>query len=129
MALSMVNKRGGQEDGYLTLHDIYNLDLPVDLVVLSACLSGVGKNVRGEGVIGLTRGFMHAGAQRVVVSLWLVEDRATAELMTRFYSHMLGRNRLAPAAALQRAKMEIAANPRWRNPYYWSGFVLQGDWK
>jgi CHAT domain-containing protein len=128
--LSMVNERGQQEDGYLTLHDIYNLNLPVSLVVLSACRTGVGKHVKGEGVIGLTRGFMYAGAQRVVVSLWLVDDEATADLMKRFYRHMLGKNKLSASAALRRAKIEMAeANPQWRAPYYWAGFVLQGDWQ
>lgn len=130
VVLSMVNQRGQPDDGYLTLRDIYKLDLPVNLVVLSACQTGVGKQVRGEGVIGLTRGFMYAGAQRVVVSLWRVDDEATAELMKRFYRHMLGKNKLAPSAALRRAKMEMMeAHQQWRAPYYWAGFVLQGDWK
>lgn len=131
IVLSMVNERGQPEDGYLTLRDIYNLDLPVHLVVASACQTGVGRPVRGEGLIGLTRGFMYAGAQSVLVSLWRVDDQATAELMERFYMHMLGKNKLPPAAALRRAKLEMmeAHERRWRLPYYWAGFVLQGDWK
>jgi CHAT domain-containing protein len=131
IVLSMVNERGQPQDGYLTLRDIYNLDLPAHLVVVSACRTGVGKSVRGEGLIGLTRGFMYAGARSVVVSLWRVDDQATAELMERFYEHMLGKNKLAPAAALRRAKLEMmeAYERRWRLPYYWAGFVLQGDWK
>lgn len=131
IVLSMINKRGQDQDGYLTLRDIYHLDLPVQLVVVSACRTGIGKQVRGEGLIGLTRGFMHAGARSVVVSLWKVDDEATAEFMTRFYSHMLGKNKLPPATALRKAKSEMQAhaNERWRAPFYWAGFVLQGDWK
>jgi CHAT domain-containing protein/predicted negative regulator of RcsB-dependent stress response len=131
IVLSLVNKRGQDQDGYLTLHDIYYLDLPIRLVVVSACRTGIGKQVPGEGLIALTRGFMHAGAQGVVVSLWDVDDEATAEFMTRFYEQMLGKNKLSPAAALRQAKseMQVHANERWRAPYYWAGFVLQGDWK
>lgn len=127
IVLSMVNERGQAEDGFLTLRDIYNLDLPVHLVVLSACQTGVGQSVKGEGLIGLTRGFLNAGAQSLVVSLWQVEDRATAELMERFYRHMFGKNRLSPAAALREAKLEMAQEKY--DPYFWAGFVLQGDWK
>jgi CHAT domain-containing protein/predicted negative regulator of RcsB-dependent stress response len=131
IVLSMVNKRGQDQDGYLTLHDIYYLDLPIRLVVVSACRTGIGKQIPGEGLIALTRGFMHAGAEGVVVSLWDVDDEATAEFMTRFYEQMLGKNKLSPAAALRQAKseMQVHANERWRAPYYWAGFVLQGDWK
>ncbi|HKU76117.1 MAG TPA: CHAT domain-containing protein [Pyrinomonadaceae bacterium] len=131
IVLSMVNKDGQEQEGYLTLHDIYYLDLPIDLVVLSACQTGVGKQVPGEGLIGLMRGFMHAGTQSVVVSLWNVDDEATAELMKRFYQHMLGKNELPPAAALRQAKREMLAHPneRWRAPFYWAGFIIQGDWK
>jgi CHAT domain-containing protein len=130
IVLSMVNERGQPEDGFLSLRDIYNLDLPVDLVVLSACRTGIGKHVRGEGLIGLTRGFMYAGSPRVVASLWRVDDEATAELMKRFYRHMLGRNKIPAAAALRRAKIEmIEGSGEWSAPYFWAGFVLQGDWK
>ena len=131
IVLSLVNKRGQDQDGYLTLHDIYYLDLPIRLVVVSACRTGIGKQIPGEGLIALTRGFMHAGAQSVVVSLWDVDDEATAEFMTRFYEQMLGKNKLSPAAALRQAKseMQVHVNERWRAPYYWAGFVLQGDWK
>lgn len=126
IVLSMFNERGQPEDGYLTLRDIHNLDLPVNLVVVSACQTGIGKPVRGEGLIALTRGFMNAGAKSVVVSLWRVGDDTTAELMKRFYRHMLGKNNLSPAAALRKAKIEMSQE---YHPYYWSGFVLQGDWK
>jgi CHAT domain-containing protein/Tfp pilus assembly protein PilF len=126
LVLSMFDKLGQPLDGYLTLRDIYNLDLPVHLVVVSACQTGVGKPVRGEGIIALTRGFMNAGAQSVVVSLWRVEDEATAELMKRFYTHMFGKNSMSPAAALRQAKIEMKDE---YHPYQWAGFVLQGDWK
>lgn len=129
VVLSLVNKSGRPEDGFLRLSDIYKLNLPVDLVVLSACQTGLGKKVKGEGLVGLTRGFMHAGAARVVASLWKVDDEATAELMKRFYHHMLGR-RMPAAAALRLAKIELMqARAQWRVPFYWAGFVIQGDWK
>jgi CHAT domain-containing protein len=130
IVLSLVNERGQPEDGYLSLRDIYNLDLPADLVVLSACRTAIGKQVRGEGLIGLTRGFMYAGAPRVVASLWKVDDEATAELMKRFYRYMLGPEKMSAAAALRRAKIDFMnGSERWRAPFYWAGFVLQGDWK
>jgi len=131
IVLSMVDKHGQEQEGYLTLHDIYYLNLPIDLVVLSACRTGVGKQVPGEGLIGLMRGFMHAGTQTIVVSLWDVDDEATAELMKRFYQHMLGKDQLPPAAALRQAKLEMMVHPneKWHAPYYWAGFIVQGDWK
>jgi CHAT domain-containing protein len=129
IVLSLVNERGQSQDGFLTLRDIYDLDLPVHLVVLSACQTGMGRPVRGEGLIGLTRGFMYAGARSVVVSLWRVNDQATAELMKRFYKHMLGKDKLPPAAALRQAQLEMQADKLWHDPYYWAGFIVQGDWK
>ncbi len=131
IVLSLVNERGESEDGYLTLHDIYSLDLPVDLVVLSACRTGIGKQVRGEGLLGLTRGFMYAGSPRVVASLWHVDDEASAELMRRFYLYMLRNNdKTSASAALRKAKLDMMqGGSEWRAPYYWAGFVLQGDWK
>jgi CHAT domain-containing protein len=107
--------------------DIYDLRLPVDLVVLSACQTGLGKDVKGEGLIGLTRGFMYAGASGVVASLWKVDDHATAELMKRFYEGMFKQG-LTPAAALRRAQIEMSEQKRWSSPYYWAGFVIQGHY-
>jgi CHAT domain-containing protein len=127
LVLSLVDDQGAPQDGFLRLHDIYNLDLPVDLVVLSACQTGLGKDVRGEGIVGLTRGFMYAGAARVVVSLWKVDDEATSALMRRFYEGMLGQQHLSAAAALRAAQMDLAEVSRWRSPYYWAGFVLHGE--
>jgi CHAT domain-containing protein/tetratricopeptide (TPR) repeat protein len=127
LMLSRVSENGAPREGFLGLRDIYNLRLGADLVVLSGCETALGKEVRGEGLVGLTRGFLYTGAKQVVASLWRVEDRATAELMTRFYQGLLVEGR-APAAALRRAQIAIRQNKRWRSPYYWSGFVLQGDW-
>jgi CHAT domain-containing protein/Flp pilus assembly protein TadD len=128
VVLSLVDEKGSPVDGFLRLHDIYNLKLPADLVVLSACETGLGKEIQGEGLIGLTRGFMYAGTPRVVVSLWNVNDQATAELMKRFYRAMLV-DGLRPAAALRSAQMELRNDSRWSAPFYWAGFVLQGEWK
>lgn len=129
IVLSLVDEQGRPENGFLNLGDIYNLDLPVDLVVLSACRTGIGKPVRGEGLIGLTRGFMHAGATRVIASLWKVDDEATSELMKSFYQNLLVK-KMPAAAALRAAQLEMmTAREQWRAPYYWAGFVLQGEWK
>lgn len=129
LVLSLFDRRGRPKKyGFLRLPDIYNLDLPVELVVLSACRTGLGKQIRGEGLVGLTRGFMYAGAPRVVSSLWRVDDESTAELMKRFYHHMF-RGQLPPAAALREAQQDIRSQKRWSYPYYWAAFVLQGEWK
>ncbi|HYY97232.1 MAG TPA: CHAT domain-containing tetratricopeptide repeat protein, partial [Pyrinomonadaceae bacterium] len=126
--LSMVNRDGAPEDGFLQLHDIYNMRLSADLVVLSACETGLGKDVRGEGLVGLTRGFMYAGAKSVVASLWKVDDRATAEFMGYFYRAML-RDGMPPSAALRSAKESMRRQKQWRAPYFWAGFVLQGEYR
>jgi CHAT domain-containing protein len=128
IVLSLVDEEGKAQDGFLRTHDIYNLNLPAELVVLSACETGLGKEKKGEGLVGLTQGFMYAGARRVVVSLWNVNDKATAELMARFYRGML-REKKTPAAALRTAQIEMSQQIQWRSPYYWAAFVLQGEWK
>jgi CHAT domain-containing protein len=129
LVLSLVDPRGQAQDGFLSAPDIFNLRLTADLVVLSGCRTALGKEVRGEGLVGLTRAFMYAGAGDVVASLWNVDDAATAELMRRFYGGMLGPRRMSPAAALRAAQRSMWTSPRWRAPYYWSGFLIQGDWK
>ena len=126
LALSLVNREGAEQNGFLYAMDIINLKLPVDLVVLSGCRTGLGKEVRGEGLIGLTRSFMYAGAARVMVSLWNINDQATAELMTRFYHELLINNE-RPASALRLAQISLWKDKRWQSPYYWSAFVLQGE--
>ena len=127
--LSLVNVNGQSEDGFLQLHDIYNLDLSqTQLVVLSACRTALGKDVKGEGLVGLTRGFMYAGSKSVIASLWKVDDRATAELMKHFYRAMFDEG-LPPSAALRKAKEAMWRQPRWRAPYFWAAFVLQGEYR
>ena len=128
LVFSLLDEKGKSQDGFLRLHEIYNLKLPADLVVLSACQTGLGKEIKGEGLIGLTRGFMYAGAPRVVASLWRVNDYATAELMKRFYKGMLKDN-LRPAAALRHAQIEMWKLKRFAAPYYWAAFILQGEWR
>lgn len=130
LVLSLVDERGAQQDGFLRLHEVYNLKLAAELVVLSACQTGLGREIKGEGLVGLVRGFMYAGAPRVVASLWMVDDAATAELMGQFYEGML-RKGLQPAAALREAQVHMSKHKRrqWQAPYYWAGFVLQGEWK
>jgi CHAT domain-containing protein/tetratricopeptide (TPR) repeat protein len=128
VVLSLFDERGRRQDGFLRLHDVYNLRLGADLVVLSGCQTGLGKALRGEGLVGLTRGFMYAGSPRVVASLWQVDDESTAELMQRFYGAMLTHGR-RPADALRAAQIEMSRHPRWSAPFYWAGFVLQGEWR
>jgi CHAT domain-containing protein len=127
LVFSLVDKRGKPQNGFVTASDIFNLKLNADLVVLSACQTALGREVRGEGLMGLTRGFMYAGSARVVASLWRVPDRGTAELMKRFYEGMLVQG-LPPAAALRAAQLAMRKDPRWRAPYNWAGFTLQGEW-
>lgn len=126
VALSLVDESGEPQDGFLHLVDIYNLELSAELVVISSCQSALGREVRGEGMVGLTRGFMYAGTPRLVVSLWKVDDRATALLMERFYDLLLNRG-LSPASALRQAQLSLRRDG-WR-PYYWAGFILQGEWR
>jgi CHAT domain-containing protein len=128
IVLSLVDEKGRPQNGFLRLYDLYNLKLSADLVVLSACQTALGKEIRGEGLVGLTRGFMYAGAPRVVASLWQIDDRATAEFMKRFYEGMLGQ-KLRPAAALRAAQASMAKDPRWHQTHYWAAFTLQGEWK
>ncbi|NOT60764.1 MAG: CHAT domain-containing protein, partial [Acidobacteria bacterium] len=128
LVFSLVDEAGHAQDGFLRLHEIYNLRLSAEVVVLSACQTALGKEIRGEGLIGLTRGFMYAGAPRVVASLWQVDDLATAELMKRFYGGMLQQG-LKPAAALRAAQLELFRQRRYAAPFYWAAFGLQGDWR
>jgi CHAT domain-containing protein/tetratricopeptide (TPR) repeat protein len=128
IVLSLFDEQGKPQDGFLRTHDVYNLKLPAELVVLSACETGLGKDVQGEGLEGLTRGFMYAGARRVIVSLWNVNDKATAALMQRLYAGML-RNGKTPAAALRAAQIEMLRTAQWQSPYYWAPFVMQGEWR
>jgi CHAT domain-containing protein/Tfp pilus assembly protein PilF len=127
IVLSLYDRQTRELDGFLRVHDIFNLKLPVELVVVSGCRTGLGKQIKGEGLIGFTRGFMYAGTERVIVSLWDVSDEASAKLMVRFYKGMLGKERLSPAAALRAAQIALWKEERWHAPYYWAAFVLQGE--
>jgi CHAT domain-containing protein len=128
LVLSLVTEDGKPQDGFLRMHEIYNLNLPADLIVLSACQTALGKQIKGEGLVGLTRGFMYAGARRVVASLWQVDDLATAQLMKSFYRGVL-KEGLRPAAALRAAQLETIKQKRWSSPFFWAAFTIQGEWK
>jgi CHAT domain-containing protein/Tfp pilus assembly protein PilF len=128
VVLSLVDASGRPQNGYLRLYDIYNLRLNADLVVLSACRTALGEEVHGEGLIGLTRGFLYAGAARVVATLWEIDDRTTAEVMKRFYEGMLARGE-RPAAALRAAQVAMWKSKGWEAPYYWAAFTLEGEWR
>jgi CHAT domain-containing protein len=128
LVLSLFDENRRPKNGFLRVIDLYSLRLNADLVVLSACQTALGKEVDGEGIIGLTRGFMYAGASSVVSSLWKVEDAATAEMMKRFYRAMLKENQ-TPSSALRTAQNEMRQIPRFSHPHRWAGFTLTGEWK
>lgn len=127
LILSRVDENGGRQNGFLRIENIYGLNLNADLVVLSACRTGLGRNVSGEGILGMTRGFMYAGSRTVIASLWKVNDEATAELMKHFYVAMF-KDGLPPSAALRVAKEKMRTKERWQSPYYWAAFVIQGKY-
>jgi CHAT domain-containing protein/Tfp pilus assembly protein PilF len=128
LVFSMVDRQGRPQNGFLRSDDLAALKLRADLVVLSACQTALGKELRGEGLLGLARGFMYAGAPRVIASLWRVADTATADLMSSFYQGLL-RSHVPASEALRMAKTGLMRNPLRASPYYWAGFVLQGDWR
>jgi len=128
LVFSLFDRGRKSQDGFLRLHEVYNLQFNADLIVLSACETGLGKEIKGEGLIGLTRGFMYAGGPRVVASLWNVDDLATAELMKLFYQRML-KDGIPTGSALRMAQIELSRQKRWASPYFWAGFVLHGEWK
>jgi CHAT domain-containing protein/tetratricopeptide (TPR) repeat protein len=128
MAFSRFDREGRPLDALLHLHDIYRLDLNAELVTLSACSTALGREISGEGLSGLTQGLMHSGSKSVLASLWQVPDRATAELMRLFYQNLLEKEQ-KPAAALRNAQLALSSRKRWQGPYFWSAFVLQGDWR
>jgi CHAT domain-containing protein len=128
LVLSLVDPKGRPRDGFLPAYDVYNLHLNADLVVLSACQTALGEDIRGEGPVGLTRAVMYAGTPRVVSSLWRVPDSATVALMERFDRGLLIEH-MRPAGALRSTQLAIQREPRWSAPYYWAGFILQGEWR
>ena len=128
LVFSLVDRQGRPQNGFLRADEVANLKLGADLVVLSACQTALGKELRGEGLLGLARGFMYAGAPRVIASLWRVADSATTDLMSSFYQALLGSG--VPASeALRSAKLKLMRNPLRSAPYYWAGFSLEGDWR
>ncbi|MEA5497063.1 CHAT domain-containing protein, partial [Limnoraphis robusta] len=128
LVFSLYDETGTEKPGFLQLSDIFNLTLSADLVVLSACQTGIGQDIRGEGLVSLTRGFMYAGAERVVVSLWAVADNSTSEFMQNYYRKILetGSN---PATAMREVQLEMIESDNYNAPYYWAAFVFQGEWK
>jgi CHAT domain-containing protein/tetratricopeptide (TPR) repeat protein len=128
LVLSRFDRAGQPQEGSIRLRDLYGLDLAADLVVLSGCQTALGREIRGEGLLGLTRGFLYAGAARVLASRWWIDDRATAELMGKLYRG-LWLQHLRPAAALRQARLAVAAERRYHDPFFWGGLVLQGDWR
>ncbi len=128
IVLSTVDRNGNKTNGVMPLHDIYSLNLSAELTVLSACQTALGKDIKGEGLVGLTHSFMSAGSNTVVATLWKVDDRATSVLMADFYHSMLQKG-MPPAEALRAAKLKLMQEPRWREPYYWAGFVVQGEYR
>ncbi len=127
--LALAATRTDDADGFLRVGEVFNLRLGSPLVILSACETGLGKEKRGEGVIGLTRAFIYAGAPLVGVSLWSVADRPTAELMTDFYKRMLAGQPNEAPAAMRAAQQQMIAGKRYSAPFYWAPFILVGDWK
>jgi len=128
LLFSQFDESGQRQEGHLRLRDIYNLELDAELVVLSACDTALGKEIVGEGLNGMTQAFLYAGARSLLISLWKVDDRATKELMTRFYRGLL-LDELHPAEALRQAQLSLAAERRFSQPFFWAGFVLSGDWR
>jgi len=127
LILSLIDRKGRKQDGYLRLGDIYKLKLSADLVVLSSCNSALGKDLESEGIIGLPRGFLYAGAKSVIASLWKVNDEATARLMSILYVRI--HHGEGPSSALRGAQLEMLRDPQWSKPYYWAGFALQGEYR
>jgi CHAT domain-containing protein len=125
--LSLVDREGRPQQGFFSAADAARLQLATELVVLSGCRTALGREVNGEGIVGLTRGFLYAGAARVMASLWKIDDAATAGLMRRLYRGLLGAPRQSPAAALRSAQLALLRQPAYRHPYYWAGFQLYGE--
>jgi CHAT domain-containing protein/Tfp pilus assembly protein PilF len=128
IVLSQVDRSGASVDGRVHIYDLYGFRTSADLVTLSACRTGSGKPTNGEGLIGLTRAFLFAGARSVLVTLWPVEDEGTAAFMGVFYENLLAK-KMAPVAALAATQRTMRNGARWQDPYYWAGFVLHGDWR
>jgi len=127
VVLSLIGNKSS--DGFLRTDEVFNLRLGSPLVMLSACETGLGKEKRGEGVMGLSRAFIYAGAPTVGVSLWSVADKSTADLMTDFYKRLFAADDVSPAAALRDAQLAMIGGKKYSAPFYWAPFVLVGDWR
>ena len=125
LILSLVGPAGQPREGFFRLNDIYRSQMTAELLVLSACQTATGKKLRSEGLLGLTSGFLYAGAGRVLSTAWKVDDEATSEFMYAFYRELPLRS---PGAALRAAQLKMLGSPRWQSRYYWAGFLLHGDW-
>ena len=127
VVLSLVGNK--THDGFVRTDEVFNLRLGSPLVMLSACETGLGKEKRGEGIMGLTRAFMYAGAPTVGVSLWSVADKSTADLMTDFYRRLLSTgDSTTSSGALRGAQLAMITGKKYSAPFYWAPFVLVGDW-
>ena len=127
VVLSLIGNKTA--DGFLRTDEVFNLRLGAPLVMLSACETGLGKEKRGEGVMGLTRAFLYAGAPTVGVSLWSVADKSTADLMTEFYKRLLAADGVSSSAAMREAQLSMITGKKYSAPFYWAPFVLVGDWR
>lgn len=126
--LSRYDENGQQLNEFFRIQDIYALNLNADLVVLSACETGIGKDIKGEGLMSLNNAFLQTGAKSVMASLWKVEDAATLELMKHFYAAMVN-EKLTPSQSLRKAQIKLRENPQYKSPFYWAAFTIQGDFK
>lgn len=126
LVLSRYDRSGKPIDESIRMHDIYSMKLNADLVVLSACQTGTGKEIKGEGVMGLNTAFLQAGARSVVSTLWQVEDNAANELMKEFYGRMVSEG-MSPSAALRAAQIKLYNDPQFRSPFFWAAFTVHGD--
>lgn len=127
LLFSKFKENGEEINGYLNFNDILNLRLDCDLVVLSACQTAIAKQLPGEGFLGLSRAFFYAGARKIMLSLWRVEDESTAVLMSKFYTFL--KKGLSPVAALRSAQISMLQEEKWKSPYHWAAFQIEGDWK
>jgi CHAT domain-containing protein len=128
IVLSLYDEKGTSQNGFLRLSDIYGLQLSSSLVILSSCNSGRGKEIKGEGVISLTQGFIQAGSKSVVSTLWKVHDKATAQFMKYFYEGIITK-KLTPSKALQEAQIQMRQNSNYKSPFFWAPFTLQGEFR
>ena len=128
IVMSRFAENGQKLDEFVRLHDIYGMNLSANLVVLSACETGIGKEVRGEGLMSLNNAFLQVGAKTVMSSLWKVEDKATLELMKNFYQSLANEN-TTPSKALQQAQIKMWESGRYKSPFYWAAFTVQGDFR